>query len=132
MVNILSKGNFTIDIYESTIHVYICKDQDTLFRVANRIIKRYKEPESILDRSVKGACFSPDIAPCTYFIWFCPEFLDVNTITHETDHIRNYILDFCSIAENNDSKEASANLNGYINEKVFKFITDSGFEINFK
>ncbi len=128
-MDVLKRGKFNIDVYESVVHVYICKNQDSVFKVANRIIRRYKEPKSVLDRPVKGACFSPDLAPCTYYIWLCLEYLDVNTITHETDHIRNYILDFCSIAENNDSKEASANLNGYINEKVFSFILNNRFKL---
>ena len=65
-----------------------------------------------------------------YYIILSLKDLDVNTITHETDHLRNFIISFNSILENDDAREASANLNGYINERVFKFLDK--YKIPFK
>ncbi len=127
--NILKRGKFKIDVYDSTIHVIICKDVESIVIEGNKVIKKFKE--EIVDCNVHALTFSPDLKPRTYYIWLCPDSLDINTITHETDHLRNYILDFNSINENNDTKEASANLNGYINQMIFRFIFSNGYSIKY-
>lgn len=124
--NILKRGNFRVDVYGSIIHIVVCKDADAIQVEGNKVIKRFKE--ELVTYPVQALTFSPDLKGGTYYVWFCPQHLDINTITHETDHLRNYILDYCAVNETNDSKESSANLNGLINERVFAFLNRNGFE----
>lgn len=119
-MNIIKRGSFKIDVYGAVIYIILCKDSDSMLIEANKVIKKFKE--ETMQHSAEAITFAPNLRGGTYYAWFCPEYLSVNTITHETDHLRNYIMSFYDIDENNDSKEASANLNGYINQKVFKFL----------
>ncbi len=121
---IIKKTKFKIHLYGAIIHVIICDDAESMLIEANKVIRRYKEEE--YKHHAEAITFAPNLKGDTYYAWFCPEYLTINTITHETDHLRNYIMDFYSIGEKNDSKEVSANLNGYINEKVFKFLNANG------
>jgi hypothetical protein len=121
MSNILKKGSFKIDVYGAIIYMILCKDAESMLVEVNKTVRKFKEEEMFYP--AEGVTFAPNARGGTYYIWLCPEYLSVNTITHETDHLRNYIMAFYGINENNDSKEASANLNGYINQKVFKFLS---------
>lgn len=125
MKNIIRKRSFKIDLFGATIHMYICKDSDAIRTVGNRIIKSYDEEP--IDYDVAGLTFNPDDKLDTVYLFLAPEHLDVNTITHETQHIICYIKDHYGIDEKNDSNEVLANLSGYINQKVFEFIKASGF-----
>lgn len=117
---IIKKTKFKIDLYGATVHITLCKNADVMLEEANKVIKKFGE--EIMDHPAEGISFTPNTKGNYYFLFFCPEYLSINTITHETDHIRNYMMDYYGINENNDSKEVSANLNGYINQKVFKFL----------
>lgn len=120
-MNIIKRTKFKIDLYNATVHILLCKNAELMLEEANKIIKKFGE--DIMEHPAEGISFTPDIKGSDYYLFFCPEYLSVNTITHETDHIKNYIMDFYGINENNDSREVSANLNGYINQKVFKFLS---------
>lgn len=126
---IVKKGNFKIDVFGAIVHVYLIDTNENMVVQANRIIKRYKEDP--VDYPCAGLSFSPDIKGGTYYLFLSCESLDVNTITHETDHIRNYIIDYYNIDERNDSNEVSANISGYLNEKVFKLIKSANREIKY-
>lgn len=126
---VIKKGSFKIDIFNAVVHIYVCIDAESMVEVANKVIIRFKEEP--INYPCEGLTFSPDLKGGTYYLFLYKDGLLINTITHETDHLRNYIMDYHSIAENNDSKEASANLNGYINEKVFKFLYKNNFELKY-
>lgn len=117
---IISRGRFKIDIYRITIYIYICSDSEDTTKQANKIIRKYKEEE--YTHPSEGLVFCPDDDTSINYLFLSVEDLSVNTITHETDHIRNNIIDHCAIVESDDARETSANLSGYINEKVFKFL----------
>lgn len=128
-MNILKKRSFKIDLFGAKIHLYLCASDDAILTVANKIIKRFHEDP--VDYPVAGLTFNPDEQLDTVYLFLCPEHLDVNTVTHETQHILHYIIDYYAIDEQNDSNEVAANLSGYINEKVFAFIKDCGYQITY-
>jgi len=126
---IIKKGSFKIDMFGAVIYIYLLDTNENMVAQANRIIKRYKE--KLIDFPCHGLTFAPDLKGGTYYLFLSCESLDVNTIAHENDHIRNYILDYYVIDEQNDSNEISANMAGYINEKVFKFIKSANHQIEY-
>ena len=126
---VIKKGRFVVDIYKVSIHIIICDTEESVAIEGSKLTKRYKEDS--IDDPCFGLCFAPDLKAGTYYLLLAANGLTVNTITHETDHLRNYIIDFCSLAEYTDSKEASANLNGFLNEKVFKFLIKNKIEIKY-
>lgn len=121
---ILKKRSFKIDIFGAKVHMYMCKDNEAILTVGNRIIKKFKEDP--VDYPVAGLTFTPDELLTDVYLFLCPQHLDVNTITHETQHILCYIIDYFNIDEQNDSNEVAANLSGFINQKVFEFIKYCG------
>lgn len=126
---ILSRGKFRIEMYRITIFIYICPDSIDTTKEANKIIRRYKEEE--YKHPSHGMVFCPDDDTSINYLLLSAEDLNVNTITHETDHIRNNVIDHCSIVETDESRETSANLSGYINEKVFQFLQKKGIKFNY-
>lgn len=126
---VIKKGSFKIDVYNYKVYIYICDNDDSLIETANKIIDKYKEPR--IAHPCTASVFTPDLDLNICYLFLHQNDLGVNTITHETDHIRNYIIDLHSLTENTDSKEASANLNGYINERVFRFLVKNNFEIKY-
>jgi hypothetical protein len=126
---ILRKRSFKIDVFGAKIHMYMCANSDAIVTVGNRIIKRFHEEPVTYE--VAGLTFNPDEQPDTVYLFISPEHLDVNTITHETQHILNYIIDYYAIDEQNDSNEVASNLSGYINEKVFAFVKACGMEVSY-
>lgn len=129
MKNIIKKRSFKIDLFGATIHMYMCKDSESILTVANRIIRSFKEDP--VNYEVAGLTFQPDLQLESIYIFLSPENLDVNTITHETQHVICYIKDHYGIDEKNDSNEVLANIAGYVNEKVFAFIISCGLPISY-
>lgn len=129
MKNVLRKRSFKIDVFDATVHIYMCGKGDAILHASNRVIKKFKEGP--IEFEIQGLAFSPDQQPNHFYLFLSSEYLDVNTVTHETQHILIYIADYYCIDEKNDSKEVLANLNGYINQKVFAFIRECGMQINY-
>lgn len=117
---IICKGKFNIDVYKITVHICVCSDNHSTTKAVNRIIKKYNEES--YNHPCYGIVFCPDEDTSQNYLFLSIQDLNINTITHETDHIRNYVIQHAAIEEKDDSREASANLNGYINEKVFQFL----------
>lgn len=117
----IKRGYFNIDVYKVKVNIYICEDSKKVTEKVNAILKKAKDKDRI-SFNCKGYTMNTESNQNVYHLLFSVKDLDVNTITHETDHLRNFIINFNSIIEDNDAKEASANLNGYINEMVFKFL----------
>jgi len=123
----MKRSRFKIDIFNATVHMYIVDTDDDILKHGNKVIKRFGEEP--IDFPCHGLTFTPDQRGDTYYIFLSKESMDINTICHETDHIRNYIIDYYDIDQASDSDEISANLSGYINQKVFSFIKKLGIEI---
>ena len=117
---IIAKGKFTVDIYKMTVFIFICPNPWEVTREVNKLIRKYGEEE--IEYNCHGVVFTPNDDLSLNYLLLSAEDLTVNTVTHETDHLRTNIIDYCSLVETSESKETSANLNGYINEKVFQFL----------
>jgi hypothetical protein len=126
---VIKKRSFKIDVFGAKVHMYMCANAEAIVTVGNKIMKKFGEEP--IDFSVAGLTFTPDQSLDTVYIFLCPEHIDVNTLTHETQHILHYIMDYYNIEEQSDSKEVSANLSGYINEKVFAFVKSCGMEVKY-
>lgn len=115
---ILHRGKFKIDIFDITVHIVICDTSEALSSCANRTIRKYKEEE--LTYPCKGLVFTPNEDGSKIFVYFSKEDLSYNIIGHENDHIRFLVL------ENSSTKdidmEVSANIAGFITEKIFQFL----------
>lgn len=116
-----------MDIYKIGVSIHVCDDEKEVLLEYKRLAKKHNEHKEADDTNyeMSGCVFNPDDSPYTFYLLLSRNNLDVNTITHETDHLRNYIMDVLSLYEDSEAKEASANLNGYINEKVFRFLKNS-------
>ena len=126
---ILHKGKFKIDLFNIKVNIYICEDAEDVTLESNKFLKKHKE--KLITFPCHGLVFCPDDDMSTNHLFLSLNGLSVNTITHETDHIRNNIIDYCSIIETDDGRETSANLSGYINEKVFQFLQKKGINIKY-
>lgn len=105
-----------IPLYELEIVVIV---SDKIEEVINKRIKLKKW--SSIDK-VEGKVYGYAVSPGNlkdYCIFYRKENLGVNTITHEVSHITDFILSERGVE---DSGEAKAYLNGYINEKIFDFL----------
>lgn len=116
----IKKVSFKVDIFSVKVSLYLYDTDDSMVIGCNRIIKKHGEEP--MQHQCHGITFAPDDDGSIYYIFLSLESLDINTITHETDHIRNYIMNYFNISQDLDSNETSANLSGYINEKVFSFL----------
>ena len=127
---ILHRGKFTIDIYSVKVNMFIVETPEDVQTEINKIILKNKEPKSLIDYDCHGIVFNPDISPLDFYVMYAKQDLSYNTVTHETDHLRNYIIDYLNLHETTEEKECSANLNGLINQKVFSFLSKKKIKIN--
>jgi hypothetical protein len=101
--------------------VVFCKDFAKTF---NSICKKEK-----VDLVLEGGEDAVSIALDTserYYIIYNLSLLDYNVLTHEVHHITHYIAEYRNMLEDT---EAMAWLNGFINEKVIKYVHKKNFEI---
>ncbi len=126
----IKRGKIKIGIYETVINMIIVPEDIRVVQQVKKILKKHK---SEIDADLDGGLICNGFAilleqdPLIGYLIFSMESLTVNVVTHETDHMRKYILDFKDIEDH----EASANLNAYINQEVFRFAAKSGLEIRY-
>lgn len=121
-------GRIKIGIYETEIDVYVMNSAEEVSPQVAKILKKHKEKfDDSNDDICDGFAVLIEENPLRGYLVYCTEALTVNVITHETDHMRKYILDFKDI----EDYEASANLNAYINQEVFRLVRKAGFEITY-
>lgn len=125
---IIAKGKFKVELFGMTVFIIICDDEQSTTVEVNKVIKKYKETP--FNHPCHGIVFTPDENLTYNYLFLSARNLTVNTITHETDHVRSNIIEFCSITEN-DNKETSANLSGYLNEKVFRFLEKKNIKFKY-
>jgi hypothetical protein len=118
------RTKFTLDIYDSVVEVHVVKGEEEVAKKAAQLHKKYKE-EPIDETHIRGFVYTHDFG--TYKIILCEESMCINTITHEVDHVRQFILDHHGVKD----QESSANLAGYINERVFQFLQNAGYKITY-
>lgn len=123
-------AKINVGVYDTTIHLYLVETDADVTPQMKKILKKHKaEAEdwdmSLSDDLCNGYAFLSLVDPLQGYLVYSKESLTVNLLTHETDHMRKFILDFKDIEDH----EASANLNAYINQEVFRAIKKWGFEI---
>ena len=127
MTKIVKKGTFKIDVYGTSVDIFIMDTAEDVVPQVEKIIKKHKGEIDDRDMICDGYAVIIEEDPLKGYLVYCRESLSINIITHETDHMRKYILDFKDIEDH----EASANLNGYINQEVCRFIIKAGFVITY-
>jgi hypothetical protein len=121
------KGTIKLGIYETTIDIHIVEKAEDIVAFANKLVVKHNGLAEDDGSICNGYAIMIEEDPLKGYLLYCKEALTVNVITHETDHMRKYILDFKDIEDH----EASANLNAYLNQEVFRFIKKCGFEITY-
>lgn len=124
------RGSFSIDLYKVDVEMYIMfTDTDIAFQ-AKSLQRRHGFDTSDVRDEACGYALTFTNNPGVFYLVLSMESLDVNTITHETDHIKNYIISHVGINEDPDGvNETSATLNGLINERVFRFLYSNSLPI---
>lgn len=103
------KYSINIPIYEVKINLYFT---DNIGYVYNNILKFEEDKDT--SQALSGT------HNAALFIIFTYEYLDINTITHETFHILSEIMNSRDVKYDHYNDEPWAYLNGYINEKIFE------------
>lgn len=125
---VICKGSFELDIYKCTVDVIVVSNSKEVTNKARQIFKKGGGELDSEDAS-HGYAIALD---SKYYIILALEGLTVNTIAHEIDHIRWYVMKGGGIsADSDDTTEVSASLSGYITEKVFQILTNNSIKINF-
>lgn len=120
--SVVARGSFKIDIYETIVYITVVKEPSDVAPKAKQVLKKNgMDQDVVIDDECHGYTVCIDTGKLAGHIILSKNDITVSNITHETDHLKNYILDFKMIKED-ENKEASANLNGYINQKLFDFL----------
>lgn len=127
---VFKRVTFFLDVYKVNIELFIMRTNKDVAYKMRQLCKKYKVDDSDTSDEAVGyvATFTPEGAGIFYIV-LSLESVDVNTITHETDHLRSYIMKHQGLMQ--DGGEASANLNGFINEKIFGFLHKHNIPITY-
>lgn len=122
---VIAKTSIYMGIYMIRIDIYV---MSTPKDVGNKVKQLCKKNNDTIVGVVDEACgytasFTKDAG--VFHLLYSVDCLDINIVTHETDHLRSFIMEYKDIHD----EEASANLNGYLNELVFKFLRSKNFSI---
>lgn len=120
---LVKKGKISIDLYDVDIEIYVVV---LAKHVADKIKQLCKKNKTGVEGVKDEACgYTASFLDGIFHVILCIECMDVNTITHEADHLRHFIMEYRAITD----EEASATLSGYINERIFKFLKQANIEI---
>ena len=121
----LKQTKFKIDIYDVVVKIIVAKTPTDVNEQVKKLCKKHKDLHND-DTPYAGYTITFDNK--TYYLLLSEDSLSYNLITHETDHLRTFILKHISVSLN-EIDEYSANLNGYINQKVFNFLIKHNYKI---
>lgn len=122
---LVKRTKIKIDLYDVDIEVFIVNTSaDVSYKTKQLCRKNKVGIEGVRDEAC-GYTASFPLSSGIFYLVLCMECMNVNTITHEADHLRAFIMDYRGM----EDEEASANLSGFINEKIFKFLKNSNIEI---
>jgi len=122
---VIKRGVFTVDLYKVVIEVTVLATAKDVSYKARQLFRKYGWDPSEVAKECYGYALNFSQHPADFYILLTTENLTVNTITHEVDHVRQHIMNFLSLT----GEEESANLSGYINEKVFGFLQKNNLQI---
>jgi len=114
---IFHKSKFHIDIYNVEVTIIIMTSPKEVSKKALQLVKKYNFNSEIVKEAFGYTLFLGDKIPEAYIILDVND-LSVATITHEVYHLTDYIKDHVGITE----EELAANLNGFLNNKIFEII----------
>lgn len=122
---VIKRVTFSVDLYKVDIEVTVLNTSKDVAYKARQLFRKYGwDPGEVPDECCGYAAnFSQHSG--TFYMLLALDSLTVNTITHEADHTRSQIMTLMGIT----GEEESANLSGYINEKVFRFLHKNNLEI---
>lgn len=125
---IIKRGTFILDMYKLVVEIYVMKSSEELVTKVKQLCRKYRVGEKDVQEGATGYTLTFSENPGVFYVLFSLGAIDVNTITHETDHLRTYMLQYQGVGGN---EETSANLNGYLNEKVFRFLEKNNILITY-
>lgn len=122
---LVKSGSVYVSIYKVRIDIYIMvTSKDVAYKVRQLCRKNKVSTVDVFDEACGyTATFNED--PAVFSVIYCMDCMDINTITHETDHLRAFIMDYKAIS----GDEESATLSGFLNEEIFKFLKKHNIEI---
>lgn len=123
---LLGRSTFKIDVYSSEVTVTIVTTTTEASNMARYILRKLKMESDSVEKKVYGYTIQKGRVG---HIIFAAEELNINTVTHETYHMTEYIEQFHGLVQD-DNKEASANINGFLNEKVFQALDELDIKYN--
>lgn len=126
---VIKKGTFSIDMYIARIEVHVMATAKDVSVKVRQLCKKYKVCHKDVVKEAYGYTVTFSSAPRTYYLILSQDGLTVNTISHEIDHLRNYVLEYQGIETGGYNNETSANLNGYLTERIFRFLTQNNIPI---
>lgn len=120
-----------VGVYDTIIRLVIVENNEAVAPYGKKVFKKHDdgtETFGVEDGVIcAGLAILVESEPLLGYLIYSKDSLSVNTITHETDHMRKYILDYKEVEDH----EASANLNAFINQEVFRQIQKWGFQITY-
>lgn len=126
---VIKKGFFIVDVYKVAVEIYVMATARDVSLKAKQLHKKFGFDDTGIPKESCGYALTFERDAGTFYIVFSLDSLDVNTITHEADHIRRYIMEYSGLTEADGTGETSANLSGYINEKVFRFLYNNNLKV---
>lgn len=122
---LLTKGSFNVDVYKLKVAIYVMATMKDVAGKIKSLCKKWGTGDHDILSEACGYTGTFDPEPWMFHVVYCVECMDINTVTHESDHLRKFILTHVGV----DNEEASANLSGYLNEKIFEFLRKNNYSI---
>lgn len=117
-----------IEMYDTRIKISFFKDEHSLQQQLIKIYKRFKVKEETEELCEGLVFFHPENSNEVY-LYLTEKYLTFNLISHEMYHLTNRILSQKGLKLTIEDDEQHAILNGYLNEKLIKYIYKKGYTI---
>ena len=105
---------FIVPIYDMEVRIVILDEGEDFHTVFPKL------PKDSVDSDGVAHCLVDDTGRSNIIIE--REYVDFDTITHEVYHLTLAIINNAGLVQSDDSEEAYAYLNGYLNGQVIKSI----------
>lgn len=113
-------NSFKVNSYNCRVKVVVVNTTKEVSDYVKRLCKKLEMDYQIVDRA-HGYAFS-DGEHLLYII-LALDTITINTVSHEIEHVKTFILD------GDTDEENAANLSGFITEKVFKILRKNNINL---
>lgn len=122
---VVKKGSFTVDLYKVDVEIIILYTSKDVSSKARELSRKFGCTTDDIAPLACGYALTFSANPGVFYILLSLDSLDVNTVTHESDHLREYIMEHAGVG----GTEGSATLSGYLNEKIFRFLHKNNLQV---